>query len=223
MIRTLGRVLQHDPRSRDYVSEQATKLQTVTHRHYGPPLDQTPWGACTGNALAQLLNTAPFHIPYHRYLKEADALRIYGRATEIDSFPGVFNASNPYAPNSRDTGSSGLAVAKAGVEFGYFNSYTHAFGIGQALATAVVTPFITGTDWMSDMDHPDEKGFVTPTGTLRGGHEYLGFGINVEEEYLLFLNSWGRWGWRGTGVFKMRFPDYNTLLERQGDVTVPVK
>jgi len=208
----LGRTLSHDPRSRNFAAPLAPALKTVMHTHYGPVLDQGNLGSCTGNALSQALNTKPLHARRGKYLTEADAVRLYSAATRLDEFDGE------YPPT--DTGSSGLAVCKAALAEGLIRSYSHAFGLDQCLAALVLQPVIVGTEWTDAMFEPDSKGFVHPTGNVAGGHEYCLLGLNVRDEYVTAINNWSvTWGLRGR--FRIRFADLGTLLQAQGDVTVP--
>ncbi len=136
----LGRRVEHDPRSRNYAFTQAVAvLKTVSHRSYGLPLDQGNLGSCTGNAAAGALDTVPLHKTGERILREKDAVTLYEAATRLDPWPGS------YPPD--DTGSSGLAVAKACKNAGYITGYRHAFGLDQALAALQVGPVITGIPW----------------------------------------------------------------------------
>jgi hypothetical protein len=137
----LGRHVEHDPRSHGFpVSLTATApvgvLHPVTHERHGKIFDQGHYwdpklkrfislGSCTGNALVGAVMTDPLYRPHHNY-GESMAVRVYGRATVLDSFPGE------YPPD--DTGSSGLAVCKAALEKGLITRYEHAFNLDQALA-----------------------------------------------------------------------------------------
>ena len=209
----LGRLVQHDPRSRLYQAPLAPTQRSVLWGHHAPILDQGQLGSCTGNALAQALNCDYFAQCRTHYLTEADALKLYSAATQLDDVPGT------YPPD--DTGSSGLAVAKAGVQAGYLSGYKHAFGFAHFTAALQLQPVIVGTSWREAMFTPDKSGLVRPTGPVAGGHEYLAIGVDYTLKSLTFLNSWGdKWGQHGR--FHMRFGDFTTLLADQGDVTVPV-
>lgn len=207
----LGRKVNHDPRSLAFHAAASTDHRPVTHRHYGPILDQGNTSSCTGNAMAQALNTAPLR---HRgpYLTEQDALKLYAEATVLDPYPGT------YPPD--DTGSDGLSVCKAAQRQGWISSYTHAFGLDHALGALQLGPVLVGTTWHNDMFTPDSKGFVRPSGDVAGGHEYLLIGDNAKGK-LTFINSWGS-GWGRRGRFYMSYADFDTLLKDNGDVTAPV-
>ena len=212
----LGRVVEHDDRSRRFAVKPAPVLRTVLWRHNAPVLDQGDLGACTGFALAQLLNTQAFaksRGAAGAYLSEANALSLYEMATVLDDIPGA------YPPI--DTGSSGLAVCKAGVAQGYLASYRHAFGFEQFLSAIQRGPVIVGTDWFTGMEETGADFFIRPEGELVGGHEYLVLGANLHGEYVTILNSWSA-GWGSGGRARISFADFKTLLAREGDVTVPI-
>jgi hypothetical protein len=209
----LGRLVEHDPKSRFYQAAMATAPRSVLWGHHAPVLDQGDIGSCTGNALTQALNCDFFAKCRTHYLTEADAVKLYSAATQLDDVPGS------YPPD--DTGSSGLAVAKAGVKAGYLAGYKHAFGFAHFTAALQLSPVIVGTTWHNDMFTPDKSGLVRPTGSVAGGHEYLAIGVDYALKSLTFLNSWSdKWGVGGR--FHMTFNDFAVLLADQGDVVAPV-
>jgi C1A family cysteine protease len=207
----LGRVVEHDPRSLSFPAPDG-KVKSKTWRHYGPILDQGDVGSCTGNAAAQAMNTTPNH--HHGFLlTEADALDIYHWATVLDGYPGE------YPPD--DTGSSGLAAAKALKQRQSITRYEHAFGLDHALAALMSGPVMLGTNWFDGMFNPDGKGYVTPDGAVAGGHEYLLVGVNLNGRSVTCLNSWGS-SWGLKGKFHMTFDTLDALLSADGDATLPI-
>lgn len=224
----LGRHIDHDSRSRDFVFQIPARVTEVSvlWPHNTPVLDQGQVGSCTGNAMAQLLNCRLFASCRGNKLSltEADALKLYSLATHLDGF----GPQQYYPPN--DDGSSGLGVAKAAVQLGYVDTYLHAFTFQQVKAAIQTQPLITGTSWTNPMFHPDPAtGFITvgPLNdqTVVGGHEYLIQGIDYEKEAVIMLNSWGT-GWGGyaglkPGQARISFSDYQSLLSDSGDVVVP--
>jgi hypothetical protein len=166
--------------------------------------------------MAQALNTEFFNAARKNgtYLNDSEAVSLYSAASFLDDIPGG------YLPD--DTGSSGLAVAKAAQQRGYITGYHHAFGFDQMVGALMVSPLLIGTNWYNDFFTPNDKGFVTfGSGGPVGGHEYLCLGVDMEEQYLTFLNSWGP-GWGLGGRFKISFPDFKRLLSEDGDVVAPV-
>ncbi len=208
----LGRVVEHDPRSLNYPAPTGT-TKTVLWAHYGAVLDQGHTSSCTGNAMAQALNSRPLHIR-GQHLTETDAAALYSLATQLDEFPGT------YPPN--DNGSSGLGVAKAAQQLGKITAYTHAFGLDHALAALTNGPLLLGTNWHEAMFNPDAKGFVTVTGPVVGGHEYVLLGANTRDRYVTCLNSWSP-SWGNKGRFRMSFDALNSLLTDNGDALQPTR
>ena len=210
----LGRNVEHDVRSWHFPARRV-EPKTVLWEHNAPVLDQGQLGSCTGNALAQCLNTEFFKSsrPNGVYLTEGDAVALYSKATELDDFPGE------YPPT--DTGSSGLAVCKAGIQHGFLTGYTHPFGIDDVMGALTISPLIVGIDWYYSMETPDGDGFVWPKGKLAGGHEIVLLGQDLEQGDFTFLNSWSdKWGLNGR--FKMKAKVFANLLANEGDATVPV-
>ena len=212
----LGRHIWHDPRSRQYPAEVAPLVTTVHSRHC-PPFDQGNLGSCTGNAMAGLLMTDPFWRS-GRALTEADAVALYSDATKIDRYAGV------YPPT--DTGSSGLAVAKAAKKRGYCTGYRHAFGLQHALGALVIAPVIIGINWYDSFDAPDREGLISisPNAGVRGGHELVTRAIDVTNHLVGGDQSWGpRWGAPGPqrfgGWYQMTWDTFLRLLHEGGDVT----
>lgn len=213
----LGRHVEHDERSRDYPFEavSAVPLKKVLWTRTGGPFDQGQLGSCTGNAIAGVLNTKPFH-KTGKTLTETDAVSIYSAATVVDGVPGT------YPPD--DTGSSGLAVCKVAQSRGLISGYRHAFSLEQALQALMVGPVITGVSWYESFDTPDSKGLVTIGGSVRGGHEFEVRGYNPKTDLVCAENSWGKgWGVGALGgIFYFTSKTWAALLADQGDVTVPV-
>lgn len=214
-----GRLVEHDARSKRFPAAQVSgRPRTVLWRHTAPVLDQADLGSCTGNALTQWLNTdfaAPARGQHNGggFLTEEDAVRLYSLATALDGIPGR------YPPE--DTGSSGLAVCKAGRKLGYLTSYRHCFGMQHMLAALQLSPVIVGTEWFDGMYTPDGDGVIHAHGRVVGGHEYLVIGCDVDRQTVTILNSWGP-GWGSNGRAQIGFEDFAALLAARGDVTVPV-
>jgi len=215
--RALGRFVEHDERSRQFPAS-TLPLRTVTWAHHGPVLDQGNLGSCTGNAMSQCLNTDPFRAPLEAagipLLDESTAVAIYSWATHSDSYPGFFPPT--------DTGSSGLAVAKAATRLGYLTRYHHAFGLAHTLGALSAGPVLIGIPWLEGMFDPDPDGYLHPTGEVAGGHELVLVGLDTAKQDVTGINSWGEnWGPIG-GAFKLHWDDLAALLSADGDCTVPV-
>src|ERR1700760_2851116 len=115
----LGRHVAHDPRSRDYEAEQASKIKDVKHASTGLPLDQADVGSCTAEALCGALNTAPDAAGVkgaekgHPFTREGASKRC-GREPRDEG--------EPWPPN--DPGGTGLYVCQAARQLGWISSYT---------------------------------------------------------------------------------------------------
>jgi hypothetical protein len=209
--RRLGRHVLHDPRSRDFPAARAPQIVSVTHAATGLPLNQGNIGSCTANALCGALDSAPDNTSGRTY-DESAAVELYELETKLEG--------RPYPPN--DPGGTGLMVCKAARQLGWITAYHHAFGIQHALEALVLQPVITGVNWYTSFDTPDQNGLVAiaPGATVRGGHEVVADGIDAGNQLVWFWNSWGTVFAEG-GRFCMSFSTWQQLLSEQGDVTVP--
>jgi hypothetical protein len=90
-------------------------------------------------------------------------------------------------------------------------------------------PTCMGTNWYAGMMTPNPDGSVSPTGERRGGHAYLGRGVNhLVGTYISTLNrnSWNRWGKipNFPGDFYVRNVDSYQLLDQEsGECGMAVK
>jgi len=172
---------------------------------------------CTGNATCGALGTDPFYetltalIAGGLVLNEAEAVKIYSKATTLDSQPGS------YPPD--DTGSDGLSAAKAAQSFGLISGYQHITSVAAAQTAIQTGPFIVGSEWWTGMDNPDANGLVEATGTVRGGHEYLCTGYDATTDLWEHDNSWGT-SYGVDGKFYYSSATFAKLLASQGDATV---
>lgn len=212
----LGRHVCHDERSRAYPAKGAATLRTVFHPRGVPIFNQGELGSCTGNASVGAMSTAPYNLKGDEHM----AVEIYSAATRIDSIRGV------YPPN--DTGSSGLAVAKALKNEGLLKGYSHAFGINHVLSALMLSPMWVGMAWLTGCDNPDASGLVRYQGQVRGGHEIEALGFEAETGRVWFANSWGPWGAplphglsASAGYFAMTVTDLALALSDHGDATIP--
>lgn len=207
--RRTGRHVEHDEASRSFPARVAA-LRTVLHHRHARIFDQGNLGSCTGNAMAGIIGTDPFFRgPGHA--NEVTAISLYEAATRIDGIPGQ------YPPD--DTGSSGLAVAKAARTLGYIDAYWHAFGLDHALGALVLGPVIIGIPWFDSFDSPGPHGLLelSPAAQVRGGHELEVIGIDVERHQIRIANSWGT-SWGDHGYCTMAFDTFGHVLHLQGDV-----
>jgi len=211
----LGRHVLHDPRSLAYRVEADGTAKSVRWPRVVPVFDQGDIGSCTGNAAAGTLGTQPIYdtLPAGVELNEDEAVTLYSAATHLDAVRGI------YPPD--DTGSTGLAVAKACHKSGLISGYRHITSLAAAKTAIQAGPFITGTNWLTGMDEPDSDGRVHAQGSIRGGHEYEVIGYDAEADVWEFVNSWGD-SFGKAGHFFMSSADYDALLHADGDATVLV-
>ncbi|MFI2184625.1 C1 family peptidase [Streptomyces sioyaensis] len=220
----LGRHVEHDPRSRAYALSEdllPSAYTSATHAVRIPVLDQGNVGSCTGNAAEALTGSDPLYdaIPSTVTARptgdatadERQAVALYAAATRLDSIQGV------YPPT--DTGSTGLAVAKAVQKAGLISGYQHALSLDSALKALTAAPLIVGVNWYEGFDTPNTAGLVKATGSVRGGHEFLLYGIDASAKTVLARNSWGT-EWGADGCFTFSFDDLGRLLDEDGDATL---
>lgn len=214
--RPLGRHVNHDSRSLDYLvpKSKTRKVGSYLWQHFLAVLNQLNVGACTGNAATGALGTAPdwstLAAKIQASLNESFALNLYSAAEKIDGGAG-------YPPE--DNGSSGLSVAKACKAAGLISSYLHITSVSAALTAISTGPFIIGSNWYTGMDSPDSTGLVTATGTVRGGHEYLCIGYDAAADLWHLVNSWGD-TYGILGHFYYSSATFKALLSQRGDATV---
>jgi hypothetical protein len=213
----LGRHVEHDERSKDYPARRAREVKSVRWKRHCPAYDQGNLGSCTGNAMAGALMTGPLWNGSD-HLTEQDAVHLYRQATFLDRLPGF------YPPH--DTGSSGLAVAKAAKLERYITSYTHAFGLQHLLEALTLAPGILGIDWYPSFHHPLRTGECAIAKGERpsGGHQVQMFALDARAERVWCYNSWGpTWGPKGDGTFWFGFATLERLLKHRGDAVFPVR
>lgn len=220
----LGRHVEHDERSRAYALSEDLLPGTYTsasHTVNAPVLDQADVGACTGFGTEACVSADPFYaaIPTTvatRPTGDVDTdnrqgYALYSAATRLDNIKGSWKPD--------DTGSTGLAAAKAAEKAGLISGYQHALSLDAALKALGVVAVITGAHWYEGFDKPDSKGRVKISGDIRGGHEFCVYGIDVPNRLVWARNSWGP-DWGLNGCFAFSWDDWGRLLDEQGDVTV---
>lgn len=233
MTRATGRVVNHDPRNRDYEApRRAVRPTSVLHK-LGPVLDQGTINACVGYTGANLLNAAIAvearrrynkakpDPRYSSYLTGKDALDLYARATRADPFKWV------YPPT--DDGSSGLGLGKALKALGVIERYSWTFDFGQTLAHAQRQPVALGLIWTDAMNDPNSKGVIQVGTDLqlkraierRFGHEVVLRGINWPRKQARLRNQWGEgWGLKGEAIISLDDLE-RLLINNRGDCMVP--
>jgi hypothetical protein len=216
----LGRRTEHDERSRAFhvAAWPWTRIKSQRWTRRVPIFDQGALGSCTGHAAAGWVGTDNVARPgltewiAGKPVDEMFAVELYSRATHLDQWPGV------YPPD--DSGSSGLAVAKALREDRLCRAYSHAFSLRGTFTALQTGPALIGIPWYDDMFDPDPDGRVNVGGELAGGHELVVDELDVGNMRLWFTNSWGE-GWGIGGRAWLDWDDFDRLRKDDGDVTVP--
>jgi hypothetical protein len=217
----LGRHVHQDSRSALYPFRSDIPRSAITAQTWArqiPVLDQGNLGSCTGNAIVGCAGTSPVFeaLPAsHPALDEQLAVKVYSRATVLDSAPGS------YPPD--DTGSDGIDASKAAVELGLFSGYTHCTDLPTMELALQTGPVAIGINWYSSFDTPDANGYVaiSRNAYIRGGHEVEVIGIDPANQLFHAVNSWGT-GWGNHGIFSFSYTTMERLLAEDGDCTVPV-
>jgi len=237
----LGRHVGHDDRNLAYRTTFRTPAYTdKVWPDSAPVLNQAAVGSCTGETVADIINTE-FFAPVRNkgnaardangFLTQADAYGFYHQAT-VNNANG--DPSQIWQPN--DVGSTGPAAAQAGVQAGFFDRYQHCFTFEEFQATLEQQPVMLGTAWTNDMFRYDASGVVTvgslDPSNIGGGHEYMARAILYTKGLVLCRNHWYAednvtpWnplndGVKLPGEFYIKLTDIPALLAQQGDVTVP--
>ena len=214
-LHRLGRHVEHDPDSRSFAlpHDATAPLVSAVHVRHVPVFDQGDLGSCTCEAMVGALMTGPFYSAA-RVLGQADCVDLYKQATRLDKIPGH------YPPD--DTGSSGLAAAKAAHKRGWLRAYHHAFTPHAALLALGRAPIIIGVNWYAGFDSPvGPRAELVIAGEVRGGHEVCVTEIDVTAQTIRGPNSWGP-GWGDGGYWSMSFDTFRRLMYEQGDAVAPV-
>ena len=230
--RTLDRLVQFDPKSRDFpirelVGNQIPRSYTWRCDTW---LDQGSEGACVGFGWSHELAARPVVLP----VTNESALGIYNEARKVDEWPG-----EDYS------GTSVLAGAKVLNSLFLMDEYRWGFNIQDViLAIGHTGPGVFGINWWSGMFKMDSAGFLRREGYVAGGHAILGHAVRLvwkpgtsitarqsaswydfldtDLSYIGVHNSWGKdWGFNGEA--KISITDVVELLKDQGEFCIPVR
>lgn len=184
----LGRQKVHDSRSLTFpvrVAVDRSKWQDKLIRIYDPQRNPNQChGECTGVAKCVQFN-ALGNRRNGQVLNMDSAHAFYSKATSLDPF------EDEWPPV--DTGSSGLASAKAAKALGLGGEYRHVFGGADEVVQLIQLGHVVsvGTWWYDDMFKPDARGIITPTGPRVGGHQYAARGYDREKDLVTIRCWWG--------------------------------
>ena len=90
------------------------------------------------------------------------------------------------------------------------------------MSTSWHGPVVLGVGWWSGMRDPDRSGWIRVRGQEMGGHCICAVGVNVEQKYVILVNSWGK-DWGRNGRCRISFADVTKLLRTGGEACVPVR
>lgn len=137
------------------------------------------------------------------------AHRFYSKATTIDPFDGVWP--------DEDTGSSGIAAAKAAKALGFGGEYRHVFGGADEVVQLIMQGRVVnvGTWWYDNMFSPNASGIISATGPQVGGHQYIARGYDKPRDLVKIRCWWGTF--RDVWITRS---DLNALLLDGGDAHI---
>lgn len=221
----LGRLYSPDSRDRRFtLTPERLKAIPVAlggvpkiHRrpwHHGPILDQGETNQCTVYAAIQQIQSAPR--VHSLNWSASDFESAYRSALLIDEFPG-----------EADEGTSERAVQKVLQQLGLIDNYLWVPDEATAQEYLTTRGMLTqGSDWFTGMDSPDKHGYVEPSGSVRGGHEYVKRWYyppshRTYPDTYEYINSWGE-GFAQKGIFRMKADaDRYLLWQLNGDLCSP--
>lgn len=237
----LDRLIEFDERSREYpirATLRGKPPRSYTWRVQAPfIIDQGQEGACVGFSVVNELQARPSEVTFDS-LSEANSFArngIYHPAQRIDPWPGgAYPGASPFYE-----GTSVLAGVKVAHSKGYFGEYRWSFGLEDfILGLGHNGPAIIGVWWYDTNYRPDAKGFISPTGNRVGGHAILARAVKIvwtesgkdvprserglsdvdlDASYVTLRNSWGRWGYQGSGDCYVTLRNMGRWLGEQGE------
>lgn len=184
----LGRNKVHDPVSRNFpmgMTVNRDSWVTKLNRIYDPlPNPNQCHGECTGCANAMMLNSAGNRIS-GVVLGMDYAHKVYSLASSTDPWEGSWPPT--------DTGSSGLAAAKAAQAQGTGAGYRWLFGGADEVIQTVMSGRVVscGTWWHEGMMRRDDKLWIQPTGPRVGGHQFVVRGYDKAKDAAVVRCWWG--------------------------------
>lgn len=211
----LGRQLVHDPRSRAFALPMRAIDRSLWRdrriRLYDPlPNPNQMIGNCTGCSKMMQFNAVGNRVT-GVVLKMPKATKVYSLATTLDPWEGSWEPD--------DTGSSGLAAAKAAQLLGLGGEYRWLFGGADEVVQAVMEGHAVsvGAWWYEPMftnRYADGRP-LTVSGDRAGGHQWTAHGYWKARDYVL-----GRCWWGTYRDFWIRRVDLQRLLDEGGDAHV---
>lgn len=249
----IGRIRVPDPRDRAYaffgpkaivarheaiaVSDGRVAQRAVArgsrHHKRGVTLNQGRTSRCTLFALAQVILSGPVMETTAKLTAWLDsAMKKQGLLPAPESFDAMLTRGYQWAqqndewPGEGYEGTSGRAAAQwyrqLGVWPTFHNTTTAEEDVDYLLRFG---PLAVGCDWFTGMDSLDAKGYIRPTGTLRGGHEFCVDAVKLDTPGRPDLDGdlemHQSWGTKANGapfeIAKIRLSDWRYLRSLGAD------
>ena len=223
--RGFGRLIAKDPRDLRYAMAPRLAPTTRVYRYWNPPivLDQGYTSQCVAYSTVGWLLAGPVrNTEFHNRVQQdltSYLTNLYRECQRVDEWPG-----EDYE------GTSVRACFKLMKEKGFATEYVWAFDAETVARHVLETgPCVVGTWWKSDMDRPDDEGYIHASGGNRGGHAWLISGFSRLKRCpdgstgaFRMQNSWGI-GWGDRGRAWISFSDLDALIRDDGEAVAAVE
>lgn len=224
----LGRIFRPDPRDLDH--HFGLHLAKLDRPELIPPTcsrivnwvgDQRDTSECVGFSWAGFMRAQPlaFTIP---------PLSIYNGAKRLDPYPG-----EEYDGTTVRAGGKYLLSMHDFAEYVWTLDMQH---IKQWIYYHA--PVVVGTNWYKDMFTPEPirskiihgspapggrvEHYLHPTGSLEGGHAWLIYGYDDDQNFFRMVNSWGR-SWAAGGRAVITYNEFQRLFAEDGEACSAIK
>lgn len=229
----LGRQYAADPRDRGHILTEdrlrAVPRGTLLRRRIRPwgfrgIMNQGTTNRCTVFAAVKQKESSPIFSSLN--LSEADLTAIYREALRTDEFAGEADegTSERAVQNIFRSSATLSRVLGRPIKDPWTDEYLWVIDDDMAKEYLLTRGMLLqGTDWLSGLDAPDARGYVEPTGYLRGGHEYVLRWYYGPRHYKYpdtyeYINSWGP-TWGLGGLFRMKGDSHRYLVHQlNGDL-----
>lgn len=237
----LDRLIQFDKKSKNFpvaATIDERKLRSNTWRIVSDYIiDQGAEGACVGFSITNELMARPAEVKFPDLSTANEFARsnIYHEAQRRDPWEGgAYPGASPHYE-----GTSVLAGMQAAHALGYFKEYLWAFGLKDLVfGLAYKGPAVLGLWWFDTNYTPDADGYIRPLGNKVGGHAILARAVklvklneglaltwdnvDLDRSYIILRNSWGVWGYNGSGDCFVSLRDMGNWLNDQGEAVFAV-
>lgn len=206
----LGYIPEIDERNLNFPISATITSDVVRNKTWTCPwFNQLNTSRCVAYSLGHELAATPVAI---KNVTDSFMQTLYCEAQKIDPWPGSECGNNP----PKYGGTSLLAGVKTLQSWGFFKEYRWANNALDMAKGIYTGPCVIGIRWYSDMTHPDNNGFIKPTGALQGGHAIFVRGVNAKDKYFILRNSWGN-TWGKNGDCYLTFDNMDKLFAQGGE------